>query len=75
MSSISDNMGSNQEILRQMEKMTTMLAKLTHLIPNTPGNQAALAAIRSELPNSLSAGSSGESTGPSSSSGTGALPR
>jgi hypothetical protein len=68
MSSISDNMGSNQEILRQMEKMTTMLAKLTHLIPNTPGNH-------SELPNSQSAGSSGESAAPSSSSGTGALPR
>jgi hypothetical protein len=75
MSSISDTNGLNHEILQRMEKMSIMISKLTQLIPDTPGNQAILAEIRSELPNSLSAGCSGESTAPSSSSGTGALPR
>jgi hypothetical protein len=75
MSSISDTISPNQEILQRMEKMSIMLSKLTQLIPDTPGNQAILAEIRSELPNSQSAGCSSESTAPSSSSGTGALPR
>jgi hypothetical protein len=75
MSSISDTHVMNQEILNRMEKMSIMLSKLSQLIPDTPGNQALLAEIRSELPNSQRAGSSSESTAPSSSSGTGALPR
>jgi hypothetical protein len=75
MSSISDTHAINQEILNRMEKMSLMISKLSQLIPDTPGNQALLAEIRSELPNSQSAGSSSESKAPSSSSGTGALPR
>jgi hypothetical protein len=75
MSSISDHNTLNQEILQKMEKMSIMISKLTQLIPDTPGNQAILAEIRSDLPNSLSAGSSGESAAPSSPTGTGALPR
>jgi hypothetical protein len=75
MSSISDTHAINQEILNQMEKMSLMISKLSQLIPDTPGNQVLLAEIRSELPNSQSAGCSSESTAPSSSSGAGALPR
>jgi hypothetical protein len=75
MSSISDTIGHNQEILQQMEKMSIMISKLSQLIPDTPGNQAILAKIRLELPISQSAGCSSESMAPSSLSGTGALPR
>jgi hypothetical protein len=75
MSSISDTISPNQEIFQHMEKMSIMIPKLTQLIPDTPGNQAILAEIRSELPDSQSAGCSSESTAPSSLSGTGALRR
>lgn len=75
MSSISDTIGSNQEILQQMENISLMIAKLTQLIPDTPGNQSILAEIRSGLPTLQSAGCSSESLAPSSSSGAGALPR
>jgi hypothetical protein len=74
MSSISDGLG-NHEILQQMEQMSAMILQLTKLIPNTPGNQAALATIQANLPNSLSAGYSGKDSGPSSADGAGALLR
>jgi hypothetical protein len=75
MSIISDTIGSNQEILQQMENMSLMIAKLTQLIPDAPGNQSILAEIRSGLPTLQSAGCSSKSLAPSSSSGAGALPR
>jgi hypothetical protein len=75
MSSLSEGIGTNHELLQKMEQMSSMILQLTQLIPNTPGNQAILETIRSNLPNLLSAGCSGESSDPSSSSGAGALPR
>jgi hypothetical protein len=72
MSSISEGLGTNHELLQKVEQMSAMILQLTQLIPNTPGNQAVLETIRSNLPNSLSAGCSGKSSAPSSSSGAGA---
>jgi hypothetical protein len=71
LSSLSE--GVSLELKTKLDQMTTALLQLTTMIPNNPENQAALANIRTIIPQSQSAGSSSDAKNPGP-SGSGTLP-